>query len=245
MSGAASVSGGTDTSGADARSSHIRLVLLGPPGAGKGTQASRIADAYRIPHISTGEILRANVRHGTELGKQAQEYMDAGDLVPDEIVIGMVADRLEEADARRGFVFDGFPRTVPQAQSLEEVLEAAAKPLDVVLRFDIDEDEILYRITGRRVCPQCGRGYHIEMDPPPADGICECGGEVVQREDDTEEVVRNRIEVYRRQTEPLESFYLQRGLLRDVPAVGSVDEVTRRALDVLSEYAQPEDGTAA
>ncbi|MGH3442445.1 MAG: adenylate kinase [Nitriliruptorales bacterium] len=224
----------------------MRLVLLGPPGAGKGTQAARIAAAYGIPHISTGEILRANVREGTDLGKKAQEYMDAGELVPDEVVVGMVAERLEQDDARRGFVFDGFPRTVPQAQSLEEVLTATDQPLDVVLRFDIDEDEVLYRITGRRVCTQCGRSYHIEMDPPPADGRCaECGGAVIQREDDTEEVVRNRLDVHRRQTEPLEVFYRQRGLLRDVAAVGEIDEVTQRALDVLSEYARPENGTAA
>ena len=223
--------GGTDT---------MRVIMLGPPGAGKGTQATRIADAYDIPHISTGDIFRANVKGGTELGKKAQEYMDAGDLVPDEIVIGMVADRLGEDDARSGFNLDGFPRTVPQAQALEELLAERGTPLDVVLRLAVDEEEVIRRLTGRRTCSECGAVYHLEYEPPAEEGVCDrCGGKLQQRDDDSEEVVRNRLDVYHRQTEPLEFFYWQRGLLRDVEAVGTVDEVTQRALDVLAEYEEP------
>lgn len=218
----------------------MRIVMLGPPGAGKGTQASRISDAYAIPHISTGEIFRANVDDGTELGKQAKDYMDRGELVPDEVVVGMVADRLTHRDTETGFNLDGFPRTVPQAQALEELLADRGTPIDVVLRLAIDESEIIRRLTGRRTCRNCGAVYHVEDHPPSQVGVCDaCGGELYQREDDTEDVVRNRIGVYRRQTEPLEMFYWERGLLRDVEAIGTVDEVTERALDVLRDYGEP------
>ncbi|MDX1620543.1 MAG: adenylate kinase [Nitriliruptorales bacterium] len=220
--------------------STLRVIMLGPPGAGKGTQAARICEAYDIPHISTGDIFRANVKGGTELGKKAQEYMDRGELVPDEIVIGMVADRLDEPDTESGFNLDGFPRTVPQAQALEDLLVDRGEPLDVVLRFAIEESEVVRRLTGRRTCRDCGAVYHVDTRPPAEAGVCdECGGDVVQRDDDREEVVMNRLEVYRRQTEPLEYFYWERGLLRDVTAVGSVDEVTERALNVLAEYGDP------
>ena len=223
--------GGTDT---------MRVIMLGPPGAGKGTQATRIAAAYDIPHISTGDIFRANVKGGTELGNKAKEYMDAGDLVPDEIVIGMVADRLAEDDAASGFNLDGFPRTVPQAQALEELLADRGTPLDVVLRLAVDEEEVISRLTGRRTCTECGAVYHVDHEPPSEEDVCDrCGGTLRQRDDDSEEVVRNRLDVYHRQTEPLEFFYWQRGLLRDVEAVGTVDEVTQRALDVLAEYEEP------
>ncbi len=217
----------------------VRVVMVGPPGAGKGTQAGRISQAYGIPHVATGDIFRANVRQGTELGEQAKQYMDRGELVPDDIVIGMVHDRLREDDVAEGFVLDGYPRTITQAQALEEFLADLDQPLDVVLRFDIDEDEIIRRITGRRVCNDCGANYQVEFSPPEQEGVCDrCGGSLVQREDDTEEVVRNRLEVYRRDTEPLELFYWQRSLLRDVDAVGPLDEVTKRALEVLAEYAE-------
>jgi adenylate kinase len=216
----------------------VRVILLGPPGAGKGTQAGNIASTYGIPHISTGDILRANVREGTPLGLQAKTFMDAGDLVPDDVIIGMVGDRLEQPDAAQGFLFDGFPRTVPQAEALDRLLQERGQPLDVVLRLAVDEDEVVSRLTGRRTCTGCGAVFHVTHQPPATEGVCDaCGGELVQREDDREDVVRNRLEVYRRSTEPLEEFYWNRGLLRDVEAVGTVDEVAERAAAVLAEHA--------
>jgi adenylate kinase len=218
----------------------VRIILLGPPGAGKGTQASRIAETFGIPHISTGDILRANVRDGTELGREAKRFMDAGDLVPDEVIIGMVGDRLGEPDAGSGFLFDGFPRTVPQAEALEALLIERSAPLDVVLRLAVPQDEVVARLTGRRTCAGCGRIFHLVFDPPSEEGRCDdCGGELTQRDDDTESVVLNRLEVYRMQTEPLEHFYWERGLLRDVEAVGPVDEVNERAVAILRGYEQP------
>ena len=223
----------------------IRLVLLGPPGAGKGTQAARIARAYEVAHIATGDILRDNVRHDTELGLAARDYMARGDLVPDDLVVAMVRHRIDEPDALRGFVLDGFPRTVSQARSLEQALLDLNTPLDIVLRFVVDEDEVVRRISGRRVCPNCDRNYHLLTNPPTVEGICDtCGGEVAQRNDDREDVVRNRLAVYHRDTEPLEVFYWDRGLLREVNATGEVDDVNQRAMSILAEYAQP-DGTAA
>lgn len=218
---------------------HLRAILLGPPGAGKGTQAERVATAYGVPHVSTGDIFRRHVRDGTELGRRSRSYLESGELVPDDLVIGMVADRLAQPDAD-GFVLDGFPRTVPQAQALEELLDGEQRPLDVVLRLAIGEAEIVRRITGRRVCPACGATFHVDHQPAARDGVCDqCGTELTQRRDDTEEVVSNRLSVYRRQTEPLEYFYWQRSLLRDVEAVGSVDEITQRALSVLADYVRP------
>ncbi len=212
----------------------MRIILLGPPGAGKGTQASRIADAFAIPHISTGDILREHVREGTPLGVEAKTYMDAGDLVPDQLVMRMVGDRLREPDAAQGFLFDGFPRTVPQAEALEHLLMEHEAPLDAVLRLAVPNEEVIARLTGRRTCSQCGRIFHVEFDPPQQEGRCdECGGELRQRDDDTEEVVRNRLDVYRAQTEPLEHFYWERGLLRDVEATGTPDEVFASARAIL------------
>lgn len=216
----------------------MRLILLGPPGAGKGTQAVRIAETFGIPHISTGDILRESVKQGTPLGTEAKKYMDAGDLVPDDVIIGMVGKRLEADDAAEGFLFDGFPRTVPQAQALEDLLVERNQPIDVALRLAVDESEVVDRLTGRRTCTQCGAVFHVTHNPPKEPGACDkCGGQLVQRDDDHEDVVLNRLNVYRRQTEPLEHFYWERGLLRDVEAVGSVDDVTKRALDLLREYA--------
>ncbi|MFO7962235.1 MAG: adenylate kinase [Nitriliruptoraceae bacterium] len=212
----------------------MRIILLGPPGAGKGTQASRIADAYAIPHISTGDILRTNVREATPLGAEAKTYMESGELVPDQLVMRMVGDRLREPDASHGFLSDGFPRTMPQAEALEHLLMEYETPLDAVLRLAVPDEEVIARLTGRRTCVRCGRIYHVVFDPPQQEGRCdECGGELRQREDDTEEVVRNRLEVYRAQTEPLEHFYWERGLLRDVEATGTPDEVFASANSIL------------
>jgi adenylate kinase len=215
----------------------MRIILLGPPGAGKGTQAVHIVERWGIPHISTGDILRANVREGTALGAEAKRYMDAGDLVPDEVIIGMVGERLSEDDTAAGFLFDGFPRTVPQARALEQLVNERDTPIDVVLRLVVDHDDVVARLTGRRTCSGCGRIFHLVTDPPSDEGRCDaCGGDILQRDDDREEVVLNRLEVYRTQTAPLEDFYFERGLLRDIRAVGAVEEVTERAVVTLAEY---------
>ncbi len=214
----------------------MRLILLGPPGAGKGTQAARIVEAYGIPHISTGDMLRANVKDGTPLGLEAKKFMDAGDLVPDEVIIGMVEDRIGQDDATGGFCLDGFPRTVPQAVALEDVLVKRETPIDLCLKFAVPDEEIVKRLTGRRVHPPTGATYHLEFNPPPDDID---PSELVQRDDDTEQVVLNRLDVYRKQTEPLEMFYWERGLLRDVDAVGDMDDIFAAAMSVLAEYETP------
>ncbi len=212
----------------------MRTILLGPPGAGKGTQAARIVETHGVPHISTGDILRANVAAGTPLGTEAKRFMDAGDLVPDEVIIAMVGDRLAEPDASDGFLFDGFPRTVPQAEALDEVLTGRGVPLDVVVELVIDHEEVVRRLTGRRTCGGCGRIFHLDYDPPAAAGVCDdCGGKLQQRADDQEDVVRNRLEVYREQTEPLAAFYDARGQLVRIDAEGPVADVTERVLQAL------------
>ncbi len=215
----------------------MRLILLGPPGAGKGTQAATVAAAHGIPHISTGDIFRANLRDETPIGVEAKQYMDAGELVPDDVVIRMVADRLTADDTDDGFLFDGFPRTIEQAEALEAVLDQAATPLDVVVNFEIDHEDLVERLTGRRSCPD-GHVYHVTANPPEVEGVCDVDGkELFQRDDDIEEVVRNRMDVYREQTEPLVAFYDERDLLVAIDAVGKVDEVTARVEAAVVEYA--------
>ena len=215
----------------------MRIILLGPPGAGKGTQAARIVETKGVPHISTGDILRANVREGTELGLEAKRFMDAGDLVPDDVIIGMVGSRLAEPDSAQGFLFDGFPRTVPQARALETLVNERGTPIDVAVRLVVDRDDVILRLTGRRTCPSCNRVFHVLHNPPREESRCDdCGAGLIQRDDDREDVVLNRLEVYRTQTEPLEHFYWERGLLRDVEATSGVDEVTARMLDILAVY---------
>ncbi|CAO5175446.1 adenylate kinase [Frankia sp. AiPs1] len=215
----------------------MRLVLVGPPGAGKGTQAAFIAQARSIPKISTGDIFRANVRQGTELGIKAKAFMDAGDLVPDEITIGMVRNRLAEDDAVKGFLLDGFPRNVPQAEVLGQMLDAMGTKLDVVLELVVDDDEVVRRLSGRRTCRNCGHIWHLDFDPPSVEDVCDrCGGDLFQRDDDRSETVRHRLEVYADQTSPLVAYYAEKGILIGIDATGPVDNVTDRALDGLRHY---------
>jgi len=215
----------------------VRVVLVGPPGAGKGTQAQFIASHLSIPKISTGDIFRANLSKGTQLGKLAKEYMDRGDLVPDEVTNAMVQDRLGEKDAQEGFLLDGFPRNVPQAQVLKKILDELGVKLDVVLELVVDNDEVVRRLAGRRTCRSCGTASHVDFDPPKVDGVCDaCGGELFQRDDDREETIRHRLEVYEQQTAPLISYYAEEGLLEGVDATGPVEEVTRRAMSALRRF---------
>ena len=214
----------------------MRLVLVGPPGAGKGTQAEYIAAHLGVPKISTGDIFRANVGQGTPLGLQARAFMDAGDLVPDEITIAMVRDRLAAPDAKTGFLLDGFPRNVAQAIELDRILDSMDARLDVVLDLEVDHDEVVRRLAGRRTCRGCGHIYHLDYDPPSVPDVCDrCGGALFQRDDDREETVRHRLEVYAAQTEPLIGHYDALGLLRRVDATGPVAEVTMRAVAVLTD----------
>ena len=214
----------------------MRIVLLGPPGAGKGTQAHRIADRFELALIATGDIFRDNVENDTPLGQEAKAYMEKGELVPDDVVVRMVLERLQEPDAKDGFILDGFPRTLPQAQALENALADQDRPLSAVLRFMISDEVAVKRLAGRRSCRRCQRSYNVEFHPPRVDGVCDvCGGELVQRADDTEETVRRRIEVYHRTTEPLEFFFWERGLLRQVNADGTEDEVTERAVSAIED----------
>ncbi len=215
----------------------MRLVLVGPPGAGKGTQAQFIAAQFAIPKISTGDIFRANVSEGTELGMTAKKYMDAGDLVPDEVTSAMVRERLKEEDAVDGFLLDGFPRTVPQAETLDEILGAMTVGVDVVLELVVDDEEVIRRLSGRRTCRNCGHIWHVDFDPPQHEGTCDdCGGQLFQRDDDKPDTVRHRLEVYAEQTAPLIAFYAEKGVLVGIDATGPVDDVTERAIAALRPF---------
>jgi adenylate kinase len=213
----------------------VRLVLVGPPGAGKGTQAEFIAAHFGIPKISTGDIFRANVSGGTELGKLAKKYMDAGDLVPDEVTNAMVRDRLAADDVAAGFLLDGFPRNVPQAYELDGMLGDLGISLSVVLDMEVDHDEVVRRLSGRRTCKKCGHVWHVEFDPPSSPGICDkCGGELYHRDDDHPDTVRHRLEVYAAQTAPLIEFYSSRSQLVSIDALGTVEDITERAIAALT-----------
>jgi adenylate kinase len=215
----------------------VRLVLVGPPGAGKGTQAQFIASHFAVPKISTGDIFRTNVSDGTDLGLEARKYMDAGDLVPDEVTIGMVKERLSHDDTSEGFLLDGFPRTVQQAVVLDDMLAAHDVGLDVVLELVVDDEEVVRRLSGRRTCRRCGHVWHLDFDPPATEGICDrCGGELFQRDDDSELTIRHRLEVYADQTSPLIGYYGDRGLLSGVDATGPVEDVTERAINALRRF---------
>ncbi len=212
----------------------MNLILLGAPGAGKGSQAAPLIKKYGIPHISTGDMLRDARRSGTELGKKAAEYMDKGQLVPDEVVIGLVEERLGRPDCSDGFILDGFPRTEAQADALLAMLERNGRSIDHVILLDVPEDVLVARLSGRRSCPKCGKPYHVEFTPPKKEGICdECGVELVWREDDRPESVKERLAVYSKQTAPLISYFEAKGLLRRIEGQGSVDDVFDRVVSVL------------
>jgi adenylate kinase len=213
----------------------MKLILLGPPGAGKGTQAKMLTDRFGIPQISTGDILRSAVKEGTPMGVKAKAFMDAGGLVPDEVVVGIVRERLQKSDCTGGFILDGFPRTVAQADALKETLQQLGKNLDAVISLEVDVEALVERLTGRRTCKACGRGYHVKFDPPKVAGTCDaCGGELIQRDDDKEETIRKRLEVYHQQTAPLVAYYRTDSLLTSVDGMREIDTVQRQILSALS-----------
>ncbi len=203
----------------------MNIVLLGPPGSGKGTQAKMIAEKYGVVHISTGDILRENVRGGTDLGKEAKTYMDAGKLVPDELLINIIKDRLAKPDVAGGYMLDGYPRTTPQAEAMDKILPELGQKIDVVVNIDVPDDELVKRLSGRRMC-QCGVSYHLKFNPPKKEGICDvCGGELYHRDDDKEEAILNRLEVYKTQTQPLIDYYNKAGIIVDINGAGEIPEI--------------------
>lgn len=208
------------------RESKMKIIMLGAPGAGKGTQAKLIAEKYSIPHVSTGDIFRANIKDGTQLGKEAKEYMDQGLLVPDELTVKILLDRVAKKDCKDGYVLDGFPRTIPQAEVLDEALKELDDQVDFAINVDVPDENIIRRMGGRRACLACGATYHTEYIPPKSEGICDvCGKELVLRDDDKPETVKNRLEVYHKQTQPLIDFYQKKGILKSVDGTVSMDEV--------------------
>ena len=214
----------------------MNLILLGPPGSGKGTQAQKIAEQYHIPQISTGDILRGAVKERTPLGVEAQGYMDRGKLVPDEVVVGIVRERLMAPDCKKGFILDGFPRTLPQAEALDATLGEMKREIDHVISIEVDNEELLRRLTGRRTCRNCGTMYHVIFNPPAKEGICNvCGGELYQRDDDREATIRARLQVYEDQTAPLIAYYNKKGLLRPIKGVGTIEEIFRNIVKVVGE----------
>ena len=210
------------------------LILLGPPGSGKGTQAHMMVERYRIPQISTGDILRAAVKGETSLGKEAKRYMEQGELVPDELVVSIIRDRLKASDCDGGFILDGFPRTLPQAEALDTTLKGMERKIDYVLNIEVEKDELIRRLTGRRTCRSCGAMYHILFDPPKNDGICDkCGGKLYQRDDDKQETIRFRLQVYEKQTAPLIDYYCKRGLLRSIKGVGEIKDIFHKIVKAI------------
>ena len=204
----------------------MKLIIMGPPGAGKGTQAALIKEAYQIPHISTGDMFREAIKNETPLGKEAKSYMDRGELVPDSVTIGLVKERLSQDDCKVGFLLDGFPRTIPQAEALDEILKELNIVLDAVINIEADDSILIDRIVGRRVCPNCKAGYHVKNLKPKVEGICDvCGAALVQRKDDTEETVKNRLTVYANQTKPLLEFYNNFGLVKTINGIGDIDVI--------------------
>lgn len=214
----------------------MNIIMLGPPGCGKGTQAKRLIDKYGIPQISTGDLLREAVKKGTALGQKAKSFMDAGRLVPDEVVVGMVEERFKQADCQPGFILDGFPRTVPQAEALDRTLAQMGRAIDRVISIEVPDDEVVQRLSGRRTCRNCGAMYHIKFNPPKQAGVCDqCGGELYQRDDDNEKTIRNRLQVYHEQTSPLIAYYGKKGLVKAVPGSGPIDGITKAIMQALEK----------
>jgi adenylate kinase len=215
----------------------MNLIFLGPPGAGKGTQAKLLSEKYQIPQISTGDILRAAVREQTPMGLKAKECMDSGALVPDGVVVGIVEERLSKPDCGQGFILDGFPRTIAQADALQETLAQLGKKIEHVISITVDTGELLTRITGRRTCVKCGKGYHILFDPSKNDGVCDvCGGELYQRDDDKEETMKKRLHVYDQQTQPLIEYYSKESLLRSISGKGSIEDIQKQIVKTVEEF---------
>lgn len=214
----------------------MNIVLFGPPGAGKGTQAQFLSEEYNIPHISTGDILRDNVKNGTALGTKAKSYMDKGELVPDNLLIDLIKVRLEAPDTRKGFLLDGFPRTIPQAQALDEILDDMNKNLDSVVNIEVGPAELVRRLSGRRICRNCGSSYHLVLNPSKVKDICDaCGGELYQRADDQEAAIKNRLEVYKKQTQPVLEYYKKKGVLINIDGDREIEEITSDIKSALEE----------
>ena len=214
----------------------MRIIMLGAPGAGKGTQAAKLAEAYQIPHISTGDIFRANIKGGTELGKKAKSYMDQGKLVPDELVCDLVADRIKQDDCTKGFILDGFPRTVPQAEALDKTLNEMNLVLDAAVDVDVPDDHIVRRMGGRRACLKCGATYHIVYNKPSKEGVCDaCGSDLVQRDDDKPETVQTRLQVYHDQTQPLIDYYNNAGVLHELDGTKDINDIFASIKELLGE----------
>lgn len=212
----------------------MKIIMLGAPGAGKGTQAKRIAEKYGIPHISTGDIFRANIKNGTELGKKAKTYMDQGALVPDELVVDLVVDRVAQEDAKNGYVLDGFPRTIPQAEALDAALAKINEKVDYAINVEVPDENIIHRTSGRRACVSCGGTYHIQYNPTKQEGICDaCGGKLILRDDDQPETVKNRLQVYHEQTQPLIDYYSKQGILKEVDGTVDMNDVFHAIVEIL------------
>jgi adenylate kinase len=222
--------------------SELDLILFGPPGAGKGTQADRLRDDFQLPFISTGDMLRSNVKEGTELGREAKTYMDAGELVPDELILAMAAERIQHEDARDGFILDGFPRTIAQAEALDKQLSNLGRRITAALLIDVSDEEVIRRLSGRRVCVKNGHNYHVEFDPPKREGVCDQdGSRLIQRDDDKPEVIANRLRVYHAQTEPLVDYYDRQGLMRRIDGTRAPAEVHDHIRAVIATLRLEED----
>lgn len=214
----------------------MKIIMLGAPGAGKGTQAKKIAEKYEIPHISTGDIFRLNIKNGTELGKKAKEYMDQGLLVPDELVVDLVVDRLGNEDCKNGYVLDGFPRTIPQAEALDQALEKAGEKMEFAIDIEVPDENIVTRMSGRRACVGCGATYHLTYAPTKTEGICDdCGAELILRDDDQPETVRKRLNVYHEQTQPLITYYRNSGILKSIDGTVDIEEIFKSIENILGE----------